>query len=81
MENIVLDSITIVVDSLAMVAALVTIGVYLYTYYKTYDLYRYQELCVYCLEFLLNSFWQKLNREWNLAGSKEIWKWSSFRVV
>jgi hypothetical protein len=44
MENIVLDSITIVVDSLAMVAALVAIGVSLYTYYKTYDFYRYQEL-------------------------------------
>jgi hypothetical protein len=43
MENIVLDSITIVVDSLAMVAALVAIGVSLYTYYKTYDFYRYQE--------------------------------------
>ena len=96
MENIVLDSITIVVDSLAMVAALVAIGVSLYTYYKTYDFYRYQELdnmymrileigieypsfrdisktkdyennfkdqekiryekCVYCVEFLLNSF-------------------------
>lgn len=42
MENIVLDSITIVVDSLAMVAALVAIGVSLYTYYKTYDFYRYQ---------------------------------------
>ena len=37
MENIVLDSITIVVDSLVMVAALVAIGVSLYTYYKTYD--------------------------------------------
>jgi hypothetical protein len=34
MENIVLDSITIVVDSLAMVAALVPFGVSLYTYYK-----------------------------------------------
>jgi len=44
MENIVLDSITIVVHSLAMVAALVAIGVSLYTYYKTYDSYRYQEL-------------------------------------
>jgi len=33
-ENINLDSITIVVDSLAMVAALVAIGVSLYTYYK-----------------------------------------------
>ncbi|MGH9981333.1 MAG: hypothetical protein ACRD6U_07250 [Nitrososphaeraceae archaeon] len=44
MENIVLDSITIVVDSSAMVAALVAIGVSLYTYYKTYDFYRYQEL-------------------------------------
>ena len=27
-----------------MVAALVAIGVSLYTYYKTYDFYRYQEL-------------------------------------
>ena len=44
MENIVLDSITIVVHSLAMVAALVAIGVSLYTYYKTFDFYRYQEL-------------------------------------
>ena len=44
MENIFLDSITIVVDSSAMVAALVAIGVSLYTYYKTYDFYRYQEL-------------------------------------
>ncbi|MDW0149992.1 MAG: hypothetical protein QOK89_06385 [Nitrososphaeraceae archaeon] len=44
MENIVLDSITIVVDSLAMVAALVAIGVSLYTYYKTYDFYRDQGL-------------------------------------
>jgi hypothetical protein len=44
MENIILDSITIVVDSLAMVAALVAIGVSLCTYYKTYDFYRYQEL-------------------------------------
>jgi hypothetical protein len=43
MENIVFDSITIVVDSLAMVAAIVAIGVSLYTYYKTYDFYRYQE--------------------------------------
>lgn len=44
MENIVLDSITIVVHSLTMVAALEAIGVSLYTYYKTYDFYRYQEL-------------------------------------
>jgi hypothetical protein len=44
MENIVLDYITIVVDSLAMVAALVAIGVSLYTYYKTYGFYRCQEL-------------------------------------
>jgi hypothetical protein len=44
MENIILDSITIVVDSLAMVAALVAIGVSLCTYYKTYDFYRYEEL-------------------------------------
>ena len=44
MENIVLDPITIGVDSLAMVAALVAIGVSLYTYYKTYDFYGYQEL-------------------------------------
>jgi hypothetical protein len=44
MENIVLDSITIVVDSLAMVAALLAKGVSLYTYYKTYVFYTYQEL-------------------------------------
>ncbi len=34
----------IVVDSLALVTALVAIRVSLYTYYKTYDFYRYQEL-------------------------------------